>query len=224
MRNLLVWLTISTLALSACKKGPPAGETSKPQSSDNTSNIQIAFTNAPLELVLDFYAKLTGRTVLMGTLPQVNLTVKASAKSREEAIQVLNDALKQQTIIAVPDGDKFVWVIMGSYKKRFESLAARITPVSERFPTAKLLVANNHADVEINWTVSSEAAVNFYAILVGTKSNLANSPFGGFIIILKTQTPLTRAEAIHALDILFALNGKQAVPSDNNSVKLVPFP
>lgn len=63
--------------------------------------------------------------------------------------------------------------------------------------------------------------LNFYAELVGrTILRPANLPAP--LITLKTQTPLTRTEAIQAFDTVLAMNGITTIPVGEKFVKVVP--
>jgi general secretion pathway protein D len=62
-----------------------------------------------------------------------------------------------------------------------------------------------------------------YAELVG-RTVLRPTALPAGLITLKTQTPLTRREAIQALDAVFALNGIAVINVDQKFVKVVPAP
>jgi len=72
----------------------------------------IDFPAAPLESVLEIYAKLVGRTILRAQLPPVTITLKTETPlTKSEAIQALVSVLAMNGITIINVGDKFVKVV-----------------------------------------------------------------------------------------------------------------
>jgi general secretion pathway protein D len=74
----------------------------------------IKFQELDLSSFLDFYAELTGKTLLKS--PQVPLTTKVTVRNttaltKEEAIDALNTILGLNQIAMIPEGEKFIKVI-----------------------------------------------------------------------------------------------------------------
>ena len=74
----------------------------------------IRFQEADISQILEFYAELTGKTLLKS--PQVPLTTKITIRNttqltKEEGIDALNTILGLNQIAMVPEGEKFVKVI-----------------------------------------------------------------------------------------------------------------
>ncbi len=75
---------------------------------------------------------------------------------------------------------------------------------------------------EINFpAMDINQVLDFYAILVG-RTVLRPSALPGGVITLKTQTPLTKTEAIEALDSVLAMNGITMIPVGDKFVKALP--
>ncbi len=72
----------------------------------------IDFTSADVGQVLEIYAKLVGRTLLHGTLPDAKIVLKTQTPlTKAEAIQALQALLAMNNISLVNIGDKFVKVV-----------------------------------------------------------------------------------------------------------------
>jgi general secretion pathway protein D len=87
----------------------------------------IKFQELDLSSFLDFYAELTGKTLLKS--PQVPLTTKVTVRNttaltKEEAIDALNTILGLNQIAMIPEGEKFIKVIPQG------SVAQEATPFS----------------------------------------------------------------------------------------------
>jgi general secretion pathway protein D len=90
--------------------------------------------------------------------------------------------------------------------------AAAAPPPEEMIPTGM-----------ISWTAADlNQVLTIYAELVGRTilrpANLASAP-----IVLKAQTPLTKREAIQALEAVLALNGIEMIPMGEKFVKAMPI-
>jgi general secretion pathway protein D len=93
---------------------PGPGSTNAPVQPAEVADIAVRFVNASIEQVLEFYADLTGKTVLRS--PMVQPTMQIAVKSqtlltRSEARQVLDTVLALNNFTVVPMGEKFVTVV-----------------------------------------------------------------------------------------------------------------
>src|SRR5262249_34186183 len=100
------------------------------------------------------------------------------------------------------------------------ALKDRFMPMAQTFskPKAGKEARGNTFDF---LDVDSEQVLEIYGDIIGRKLTgplLLKDPF-----TFRTATPLTKAEAIHAFDVMFALHGVKAVNVGDDSFKMVPF-
>lgn len=110
----------------------------------------IKLQEADLSQVLDFYAELTGKTLLRS--PQVPTTTKISiqnqtALTREEGITALNSILGLNQIALIPQGDKFIKVVpqagVGPEATPFSTNAYEDLPEGQGVPIAQIVTLKN---------------------------------------------------------------------------------
>jgi len=167
--------------------------------------------------VLDIYAQLAGRTVLrpfdLRKLP-ASLTMPDFADTNR-AINFIEDQLKSNHLAIVRDGRKFVWILPADWRNsqmadqldRLASLTADDSISSE--------YSYNFQGVDINEALNIYAAIRDRTIL---RPMYFSGPFN-----LKTVSPLTRSEAIHAFDVLLALNGVATFDDGDKFVQMLPL-
>lgn len=182
-----------------------------------TSDSNLRLSQASLDQVLDVYATISGRTVLQHpTLRASRLSLNAAAKTRPEAVVVLEQLFQEHGVASVHDGSKFVMIVPSS-------LTNTVTARSASIATTTISVAPI-LDGTINFqNADSRQALTVYGLLVGRK--LVNA--GGlraFTIRLRTVTDLTRPEAAYALEMLFLWNGVKIVPVGEAEFDVVAVP
>ncbi|MCX6906359.1 MAG: hypothetical protein NTW03_23350, partial [Verrucomicrobia bacterium] len=78
----------------------------------NSPPVGISFQNAGLVSVLELYGRVKGRSILHPFLGDSRtLTLRAPAKTKLEAVEAIEAALKGEGLAVVPDGTKFVLVV-----------------------------------------------------------------------------------------------------------------
>ncbi|MCX6916949.1 MAG: hypothetical protein NT167_28585 [Verrucomicrobia bacterium] len=78
----------------------------------NSPPVGISFQNAGLVSALELYGQLKGRSILHPFLGDSRtLTLRAPAKTKLEAVEAIEAALKGEGLAVVPDGTKFVLVV-----------------------------------------------------------------------------------------------------------------
>ncbi|MBN1268229.1 MAG: type II secretion system secretin GspD [Kiritimatiellae bacterium] len=103
--------------------------------------VTLKFRDAPLDQVLDFYAELTGRTMIKS--PGINATVTLRAQTRltqEEAMQAIETILAMNNITLVPMGDKFFKVVQIGAARQ-EGMAMQRSLPEEAFPETDHLIS-----------------------------------------------------------------------------------
>jgi hypothetical protein len=152
----------------------------------------------------------------------LTIDLVSSAKSQSEAASVLVKALKEKGISIVPNGEKFALAVQN---QRAPNELKRLERIKAAAAKSGASNSNSPADVEIMFeSTHVEFALEFYAKLVGATYHWPNpeSPVPEITINLKTQTPLTREEAVYAIDTVLRLNDLKVVQTENKEMKMIP--
>ena len=89
------------------------GPTYKKEDFDGTNAPALKFDNAPVDILLQTYAEVTGKTLLEApNLPKATITLKSEQTelTKEEFLRAIETILVMNNIALVPDGEKFVRV------------------------------------------------------------------------------------------------------------------
>jgi general secretion pathway protein D len=129
--------------------GPP-----KPNQPQETSEKteKLDFSNAPLQMVLDYYADLTGRTILKDPkVPAVNITLRSQTPlTAEEALQAIDAVLGMHGIGVLKEGTKFLRVVPIA-KAREEPMDIIVKPevemLKETSELTSLMIPLKHIDI-----------------------------------------------------------------------------
>jgi len=167
------------------------------------------FNDADSRLLLDLYQQISGRTVLPSpSLPGASVSLKSGpALGKEVSLDALADALREKGIIVTPRYDKFAFATPISQVPRLAQIpdpppAAKPGEGSkEEIPAG--LIKFSQADVR--------PVLDIYQELTG-RTLLISPDLPTAKITVKTQTPLTRDEAIWMLDALLYLATIKTVP------------
>ena len=181
----------------------------------------FTFQNVPVTQVLDFYAQLTGRTILRPTMLPVGLiNAQGHNLDRGEAVRMLEQTFTNSHLQVVPQGEKFIVVLSANLPLPAAALwKARKTAGAEK----QRQVSTSVKMGAINFIhVPSSQALSFYGKLAERKveqaPNLPSIP-----ITLKTATSLSLAEVLYAFETVLLLNGIQIVAVDDQTVKAMPL-
>ena len=91
---------------------PPAPASARAAESAGTATIEFEFQGASVNALLEWYAKLTNRSIV--SAPNLAGTINFHSQTkltREEAIQALDSVLAINNIAAIPLGDKFLKIV-----------------------------------------------------------------------------------------------------------------
>ncbi len=102
----VAWLALGTV-LQAQVAPPLSAETDSPE-----RLISLNFRDSPLDMVLEFYSGLTGRTMIKA--PGVNATITLRGQTRmteRESLQAIESALAMHNVALVPMGERFIRVV-----------------------------------------------------------------------------------------------------------------
>lgn len=208
---------------------PPPPEALTP-SNDVIPPGVIKFTEADCWPVLEIYQELTGRTVLRSSsLPASKITVKSqTALTRVEAIHMLDVLFALGGICTRPDGDKFVFVVP-------ERQVSRLSAISTLRPPERPQATSSSAGADAAKKTATDGSLKFqeapvsaflqvYADLAGRKLVPLDRDFPNVKLTLRSQTPLTRSEALYALQAVAALNHVHFAFIGDQEVKAVFVP
>ena len=172
----------------------------------NAEPPALSLHQADLETVLRLYAEAAGRTVLKHPeLPVVSLSLAAPATNRLDMLHALEELLKTNEIVVVPDWEHFVKVVPKSLvagelmERRPDSWAAAERAARNATGKPAEIGAGEINFLNADW----RQVAPVYAALRGRTLVPPDRDLPPGKIVLHTQTPLTKEEAVYALDILF---------------------
>jgi type II secretory pathway component GspD/PulD (secretin) len=179
----------------------------------------INFTGADILQVLDLYQELSGRTIFRQmSIPAQKFTMRNETElTQGEAVALIENTLAKAGVKMVPEGKKFVYVIRADSKPSLpkfdaKAMAEKIEKPDEVFSAGLVRMVG----------ASNEQILGLYSALVGRKAvpPAANVPVRNFD--LRTQTELTRAEAVFALEAIAGVNGLEFKMVGQDGVTLGP--
>ncbi len=164
---------------------------------------------------LDLYARLKGRSVLVH--PQVKqslITLAAAVHSQAEAAGALAKALQGTNAMIVADGNKFEWIMpAGTATPALPARQPPSTNALETLPPGSINFSNTDL----------QQVLGVYQALTGRK-RIQDKPIpAGITMSFHNQTPLTKYEILHALDVMLAWHGVKIVNVGDSSFKLAPI-
>jgi type II secretory pathway component GspD/PulD (secretin) len=198
---------------------------------NDTANIPvpgIVFEDVSLNVVLQLFAQFTNRNLLRSPyLPATSFSLRASAKDQAGAARVLEQALVAKGLSIIPDGEKFLMIVPKSEAARVNPHAPRpkastgsgtktqaVTPGTggtEEEPIAPGLIDFRNAD--------TRQVVDIYSSMVGRTFDPGGPPIVNGTISFRTQTRLTKEEALYAIETMLRWNGIKLVPEGKDKLK-----
>jgi hypothetical protein len=201
------------------------GESRTPGTTNLQAGTSLQLHEASLEQVLSLYGKFCERTLLRPSLTADPVTLRAAPGNKPEAALVLQKALLAQGMTNIPDGKKFMMVLPVERAAMADPLSERIKPPARRpgeseTKDASIVPAGeiNFPGIDCNQFLFYYAALAFDGRVVDPQAPLLRNTEP---IHLISQTPLTREEAIYALNTLFEWQNIKVIPSGSNYVKAV---
>jgi len=182
----------------------------------------ILLNHGDFDDTLDLYASIKGKTVLVH--PDVKpspVTISAEAHNKAEATAIIEKALREKGVTILADGNRFEWLVPAGATNIVSPDALSSSQPSPE-PTSTNAV-NTLPEGSINFIgVELPQALDVYQALTGLK--WIQEPPMSFTntIAFHNQTPLTKAETLHAFDVLLAWQGLKVVNADEKSFKVVP--
>jgi hypothetical protein len=185
------------------------------------NQFTLDLQTASLDQVLNVYGELAGRTVLRTPdCSNIAITLSAAPTNALDAARILEAAFLENSIVTIPDGKKFVMMLLKTQSTLFkpDSPAVQV-PATNSSPTSitnatapgEQLLPPGMIDIrgaDINAVLVLCAELKGHTL---DRSEPLGCDFKG--VVLKTQTPLTREEAIYAVEKVLAFQGIKLVPS-----------
>jgi len=189
---------------------------------DVAAGNYLRLENAGFDDVLDLYAALKDRTLLVHPdLSQPALTLSAVVTNKADAASLLEKTLQQRGAVILADGNNFEWIVPAGATNLISPAAIPARP-------AKASSSSSAVDTlppdSINFdNVDLQQVLGVYQALTAQKW-VQDQPLPSSVTFtFHNQTPLAKAETLHAFDVLLAWHGLKVVNLDDKSFKLVPF-
>ena len=224
--------------------------TLKPPLEKDSPKPTIYLEDTPLLAVVLLYGELLGRTVLQSPLvPTVTqFTLQGAPTNRAETAKLLEKAFRENEIVTIPDGEKFVLLVSKSQaaKARPRSPASGQPPlISGASGTngsgAQQKPATQASEIIPPGMIDFRGAdlnqvMQLYAELLGGKADRSQFPvrlqrkfpndnqFRLYPVYLLTRTSISKEEAIYAVETLTSWYGVKFEPATNGFLKVVYLP
>jgi hypothetical protein len=182
----------------------------------------LHFKETDLVQVLETYQELSGRTVLRSSdLPGVKISLKTASLPSDDALELLADALLDRGVAIELRADKFALAIRTEQVERLSHIS---TP-----PAPEVAPIENDAKRTVNWLdvfpaglikfgeTDPSQVLEIYQELSG-RTVVRPSALRGGKVSLRTQTPLTRREAMWVVEAGLALADIAVVPQGEKFV------
>lgn len=201
------------------------GKPSTPGTNHFQSGTSIQLHDASLEQVLRLYGEFCERTLLRPSLTAEPFTLQATPGNKAEAALVLQKALLAQGITNIPDGKKFMMVLpverAAMADPRSDQLKSSAPPAKESAKEGAGIVPAG--EICIPGADCTQALIFYAQLAYGDRRLDPQAPVlrNVELIHLITQTPVTREEAIYAMETLFEWQNIKVIPSGSNYVKAV---
>lgn len=190
-----------------------------PNSTEALPPGAIQFPGTDIRQVIRIYQELANRTVLAGEpLPATLLSFASqTALTRTEATYALQAVLAMNGVSVAPAGEKFVFVFPTVQKEKAEQLLGRVA-----LRTTKELNSQSAPPGSINFSNPDASQVlKLYGKAAGKSVVASDIPLRP-PLILRSQTALTPAEMLYAMDLLLGWQGMEVQTSeDGQTLKLV---
>ncbi len=113
--------------------------------------ISVSFRDSPLDMVLEFYASLTGRTMIRAPGVEATITLRGQTRmSEREALIAIESVLAMHNVALVPMGERFLRVVQPGAVRQEGMPILRETPEKPFEETDQLLsmiINLNHVEI-----------------------------------------------------------------------------
>ncbi len=180
----------------------------------------LLFENLPADELLIIYQEITKKTLLRAAAtPNSSFTLHANAANASEAATVLEMAMAKNGISVIPLGENFAAVIPegAKDKAKLPLPPAQSKDPQNAHPEMFRAGALNFKGVDVEQVALILAELKHQKV---DDDNIRRAPHP--VISVRSMTPLTKAEAIYAIETSFLLNGIRVVEDGSNMVRLEP--
>jgi hypothetical protein len=188
-----------------------------------SSNSGVSLDSVQLDWVLRLFGDLTNRMLLRWPqLPKITLTINAAATNRAGAAQVLQAALAEKGISVIPDGNHFLMVLPREEASNVKTLASRIKTTAPDAAGVEII----EAGMIFLLNMDVEQVLQLYAALVGRKllPFERGAGYPRFGVTLQNQIPLSKDEAIYAMETVLGWAGVEINPIGEDGLRVVQIP
>lgn len=180
---------------------------------EGTQNYAVHLEKAPMNSVVETYQHLSGRTVIYSPqLPHVEVDAHIPALPPADVLDALRKTLEPHDAWVIPYGDKYAFALREREKPLAESMPAP-PQTMEAFIILPGLLRFTSADVL--------QVLEFYAHL-SRRTVLRPGHLVGARITLRSQTPLSREEAMWVVEAALRLGALMTVRAGDKFVFVVP--
>jgi len=124
----------------------PAPASAQPGQSSNQAVIDFEFQGAPITAILDWYSRLTGRSVIAAPNLNAQINFRSQSKlTKDEAIQALDSVLAINNIAAIPLGEKFLKIVQINTAKQEGLPVGRVVAPADTLGTQIIPLKNAKA-------------------------------------------------------------------------------
>jgi general secretion pathway protein D len=125
---------------------PPSPPSPAPAHAADQPIIDFEFQGAPITAILDWYSRLTGRSII--SAPNLNAQINFRSQSKltkEEAIEALDSVLAINNIAAIPMGEKFLKIVQITTAKQEGLPVGRVVAPADTLGTQIIPLKNAKA-------------------------------------------------------------------------------
>lgn len=198
----------------------------------NATNLPfpgVVLEDVGLDVLLTLFGQFTNRSLLRWPeLPTVTFNLRASASNQATAARALAGALVDKGLFIIPDGDKFLMVVPESEAANIKPHAPLTQPLTgggnevraaarpDPAVEGKAVLAPGMIDFR---GADVRQVASIYSVLTGREPDLGDGPMLGRTITFHSQTPLTKGEAVYALETLLGWSGAKLAPMSDDNLK-----
>jgi len=125
---------------------PPSAAPAHPAQPAEQATINFEFQGASVNAILDWYSRLTGRSIISAPNLNAQITFRCQSKlTKEEAIQALDSVLAINNIAAIPLGEKFLKVVQITSAKQEGIPFGRVVAPADTLGTQIITLKNAKA-------------------------------------------------------------------------------
>jgi hypothetical protein len=181
------------------------------------------FVSANVYAIASIYQQLSGRSALVFPgLRDVKIDCKSMTVDEATALRELTAVLEKKEIVVVPDGDKFFQLLPQSQVPGVKTRAvdpARIPEVSADSNSTQETIPPGMIDFR---GIHMKALLNLMSDLQQTRFDLS-APLPNYDqapIFFRSESPFSKEEAIHALEVMIEWRGLKTVKETNGTMRV----